>query len=113
MRDVCAQAKGQGGLAAKLPRSLGWSMGTEIRESHFQLTAKCAAPVQPGMIFNVSLGARSPVRPFASCAMPCSFPRRLHRQPGCAAALRNPLHPVQRLVPSPAACMAAPRCHTC
>ena len=58
--DLRAQAKGQGALAAKLPRSLGWSMGTEIRESHYQLTAKCAALVQPGMVFNVSLGAPGP-----------------------------------------------------
>ena len=57
------QAAGLGELAGRLPRSLGWSMGTEIRESHYQLTAKCSAPIQPGMIFNVSLGARRPRGP--------------------------------------------------
>ena len=32
-------------------------MGTEIRESHYQITAKNDALIQPGMIFNLSLGA--------------------------------------------------------
>ncbi|CAL8465250.1 g4785 [Coccomyxa elongata] len=46
----------QGHLVAKLPKNIGWSMGTELRESHYQLSAKCAATVKPGMIFNVSIG---------------------------------------------------------
>lgn len=46
----------QGHLVAKLPKNIGWSMGTEIRESHYQLTAKNTATVKPGMIFNVSIG---------------------------------------------------------
>lgn len=54
------QAKGHADLAAKLPKSLGWSMGTEIRESHYQITAKNEAVIQPGMIFNLSLGAPPP-----------------------------------------------------
>ncbi len=44
---------------AKLPKNIGWSIGTEMRESHYQITAKNAALVKPGMLFNVSIGALS------------------------------------------------------
>ena len=40
----------------KLPKNIGWSMGTELRESQYVLSAKNSAPVQRGMIFHVSLG---------------------------------------------------------
>jgi nucleosome binding factor SPN SPT16 subunit len=56
VRSVPAQEKGQGHLVGKLTKSIGFSVGTELRESHYQLTAKNAAVVQPGMVFNVSLG---------------------------------------------------------
>ena len=51
------QDKGQERLVSKLPKNIGWSMGTELRESHYLLSPKNAAPVQRGMIFHISLGA--------------------------------------------------------
>ena len=42
----------------KLPKNIGWSMGTELRESQYVLSSKNSAPVQRGMIFHVSLGAQ-------------------------------------------------------
>lgn len=51
------QDKGQERLVPKLPKNIGWSMGTELRESHYLLSPKNAAPVQRGMIFHISLGA--------------------------------------------------------
>ncbi len=54
------QDKGQAELAEHLPKSVGWGMGLEFRESHLQLTAKNATLVRPGMVFNVSLGACQP-----------------------------------------------------
>lgn len=42
----------------KLPKNIGWSMGTELRESQYVLSAKNSVPVQRGMIFHVSLGAQ-------------------------------------------------------
>ena len=51
------QDKGQEHLVPKLPKNIGWSMGTELRESQYMLSAKNGAPVQRGMIFHVSLGA--------------------------------------------------------
>ena len=51
------QDKGQERLVPKLPKNIGWSMGTELRESHFLLSPKNSAPVQRGMIFHISLGA--------------------------------------------------------
>lgn len=56
----CGQDARQGHLVTKLTKNIGWSMGTELRESHYQLTAKNSAPVKPGMIFNVSIGAAPP-----------------------------------------------------
>ena len=53
------QEKGQLHLAEKLPKSIGWSMGTELRESHYQLNAKNGALIKPNMIFNLTLGAPS------------------------------------------------------
>ena len=54
----CAmQDKGQERLVPKLPKNIGWSMGTELRESHYLLSPKNAASVQRGMIFHISLGA--------------------------------------------------------
>ncbi|CAL5222238.1 g4572 [Coccomyxa viridis] len=50
------QDKGQEQLVPKLPKNIGWSMGTELRESQYVLSAKNSAPVQRGMIFHVSLG---------------------------------------------------------
>ena len=41
----------------KLPKSLGNSMGLELRESGTALNAKNSAPAQAGMVFNLSLGA--------------------------------------------------------
>lgn len=58
MRVGCLlQEKGQRHLVAKLPKNLGWSVGTEMRESLYQITAKNTATVKPNMLFNVSIGA--------------------------------------------------------
>ena len=51
------QEKGQAALAERLPKSLGWGMGLEFRESQLQLTARNAVTARPGMVFNVALGA--------------------------------------------------------
>ncbi len=63
-QPCCAQGelamcrtRGQEQLVPKLPKNIGWSMGTELRESQYVLSAKNSAPVQRGMIFHVSLGA--------------------------------------------------------
>lgn len=40
----------------KLPKSVGWSLGTELRESHYVLSAKNSTKVQKDMIFHVCLG---------------------------------------------------------
>ena len=53
-----AQERGQADLAERLPKAVGWGMGLEFRESHLQLTADMATPARPGMVFNVTLGAR-------------------------------------------------------
>ena len=42
---------------AKLPKSVGFGMGLEFRESTCMLNAKNASLVKPGMVFNVSVGA--------------------------------------------------------
>ncbi len=52
------QDAGQGHLVAKLFKNIGWSLGTELREMHYGLTAKNATLIKPGMIFNLSIGAR-------------------------------------------------------
>ena len=41
----------------KLPKSVGFGMGLEFRESTCLLNAKNAALAKPGMVFNVSVGA--------------------------------------------------------
>ena len=51
------QDKGQADLVPKLPKSVGFGMGLEFRESTCLLNAKNAALVKPGMVFNVSVGA--------------------------------------------------------
>lgn len=53
------QAKGQGDLAARLPKSIGFGIGLEFRESTHLLNAKNPSLVKPGMAFNVSLGTAS------------------------------------------------------
>ncbi len=57
------QDKGQEHLVPKLPKNIGWSMGTELRESQYVLSAKNSAPVQRGMIFHVSLGTQPALLP--------------------------------------------------
>ena len=64
------QEKGQEQLVPKLPKNMGWSMGTELRESQYMLSAKNSAPVQRGMIFHVSLGAQPAPLPSLPAAMP-------------------------------------------
>ena len=41
---------------SKLPKSVGWSLGTELRESHYVLSAKNGTKIQKDMIFHVCLG---------------------------------------------------------
>jgi len=60
VKSVNVQDKGQDKLVAKLPKNIGWSMGTELRESHYVLSAKNSASVQRGMIFHVTLGTLLP-----------------------------------------------------
>ncbi|GMH36216.1 hypothetical protein BSKO_04084 [Bryopsis sp. KO-2023] len=43
-------------LVEKLPKSIGFGMGTEIRETSLSLTENNERIVRPGMVFNVSLG---------------------------------------------------------
>ncbi len=50
------QARGQGHLVEKLPRSLGSAIGLELRDSTQQLSANNAKPVRAGMTFNVVVG---------------------------------------------------------
>ena len=40
----------------KLPKNVGWSLGTELRESHYVLSAKNSTKIQKDMIFHVCLG---------------------------------------------------------
>ena len=54
-----SQDKGQEHLVGKLPKNVGWSLGTELRESHYVLSAKNSTKIQKDMIFHVCLG-----RPF-------------------------------------------------
>ena len=57
MRVWCVvQAKGQGHLVEKLPRSIGSAIGLELRDSTQQLSASNTKPVRAGMTFNVLLG---------------------------------------------------------
>ena len=51
------QEKGQGHLVEKLPKSLGNSLGLELRESGTLLNAKNSATAKAGMVFNLTLGA--------------------------------------------------------
>ncbi|CAK0786832.1 hypothetical protein CVIRNUC_010046 [Coccomyxa viridis] len=51
------QDKGQEHLVGKLPKNVGWSLGTELRESHYVLSAKNSTKIQKDMIFHVCLGA--------------------------------------------------------
>ena len=44
---------------SKLPKNVGWSLGTELRESHYVLSAKNSAKIQKDMIFHVCLGGLS------------------------------------------------------
>ena len=90
------QDKGQERLVPKLPKNIGWSMGTELRESHYLLSPKNAAPVQRGMVFHISLGA-------ARCTL--SLPRH---SPACEA---RQLHGVACCV-SPSVGWTAP-CTSC
>jgi len=77
-----AQERGQADLAERLPRAVGWGMGLEFRESQAQLTAENATPARPGMVFNVTLGARpgrgAPARPAPPQPTPseCSVHRK-------------------------------------
>ena len=52
----------------RLPKSIGWGMGLEFRESQLQLTAKNADTVRPGMVFNVALGAQQRCDARSPCA---------------------------------------------
>ncbi len=63
--DACAhkivllfplQDKGQEQLVDKLPKTLGFGMGLEFRESSLLISSKSQNSVKAGMIFNVSLG---------------------------------------------------------
>lgn len=53
----CMQDAGQGHLAKRLTKNVGFGMGLEFREAANSLTASSSAPVRAGMIFNVSIGA--------------------------------------------------------
>jgi Xaa-Pro aminopeptidase len=47
---------GFGDLLPKLPKSVGFAMGLELREGKLQLTASNDTKVAPKMVFNVSVG---------------------------------------------------------
>lgn len=70
------QGKGQQALAERLPKSIGWGMGLEFRESQLQLIARNAVAARAGMVFNVTLGAQQRllcsqcVRASAACSAP-------------------------------------------
>ena len=68
-QSVHVQDNGQEQLVPKLPKNIGWSMGTELRESQYMLSAKNSAPVQRGMVFHVSLGPH-PAPLFSGCVAP-------------------------------------------
>lgn len=53
---VYLQDKGQEQLVEKLPKTLGFGMGLEFRESSLLISSKSQATVKAGMIFNVSIG---------------------------------------------------------
>ena len=66
-QHVCVpQDKGQEHLVGKLPKNVGWSLGTELRESHYVLSAKNSTKIQKDMIFHVCLGG--PRQPFLACS---------------------------------------------
>ncbi len=44
----------------KLPKTLGFGMGLEFRESSLLISSKSQSTVKPGMIFNVSIGKLPP-----------------------------------------------------
>lgn len=48
---------------AKLPKTLGFGMGLEFRESANVLSATNTTPLQAGMVLNVAIGAPHPRRP--------------------------------------------------
>ena len=73
--DFGLQEKGQRALAERLPKSIGWGMGLEFRESQLQLTARNAAAARPGMVFNVTLGAQHRLLWSAVRACFCSLQR--------------------------------------
>ena len=68
------QEKGQGHLVDKLPKSLGNSMGLELRESGTALNAKNAATAQAGMVFNLSLGGPCHHMAFINQSINYTFP---------------------------------------
>lgn len=51
----------------KLPKNVGWSLGTELRESHYVLSAKNSTKIQKDMIFHVCLGG--PPQPSPACSV--------------------------------------------
>ena len=42
----------------KLPKTLGFGMGLEFRESSLLLSSKSQSKAKPGMVFNVSIGKK-------------------------------------------------------
>ena len=52
------QEKGQGHLAERLPKNLGFGIGLELRETGSNLNAKNTAQVKAGMTFHLHLGAQ-------------------------------------------------------
>ena len=72
----------------KLPKNVGWSLGTELRESHYVLSAKNGNKIQKDMIFHVCLGVPSKTIPGILCgaeaAIKTDTPRHcLGQQAGC------------------------------
>ena len=51
----------------KLPKNVGWSLGTELRESHYVLSAKNSTKIQKDMIFHVCLGGPPQIIPGIVC----------------------------------------------
>lgn len=47
---------------AKLPKTLGFGMGLEFRESANVLSATNTTPLQAGMVLNVAIGGPHPYR---------------------------------------------------
>ena len=50
------KSKGHGNLVGQLSKTVGFGMGLELREGKLQLAAGNDVRVQPGMMFNVSVG---------------------------------------------------------